>query len=327
MRALVLRQYGTPATSLAIEDIPKPTLAPGQVLVRIGASPMHPADIAFIQGFYGIRKTLPTVPGLEAMGTVVEANAGLYGRWLIGKRVSCFAPDDGPGPWAEYMAVSAFGCVPLSAKTSDDFGATLGVNPMTAIAQMEMVQRERHRAFVQTAAGSALGRMIARLAKAKGIPAIHVVRRAETAAELAEDGAQHVLVSSAPDFAAALEAACADLGATIAFDAVAGEMSATLAAAMPHGSKVVVYGGLSGEAPGLAIPDVIFRGKRLEGFWLPLEVRRAGRLVTLRRLREAQRLGETMLGTRVLARLPLDRFAEGLALQPQASEGKVLLTP
>lgn len=327
MRALVLRQYGNPATSVAVEDIPKPSLKAGQVLVRVGASPMHPADIAFIGGYYGIRKALPTVPGLEAMGTVVEANAGAYGRWLLGKRVSCFAPDDGPGPWAEFMACSAFGCVPLSNKTSEAFGATLGVNPLTAIAQVAMVRRERHRAFVQTAAGSALGRMIVRLAAAKGIAAIHVVRSAEAAATLKTIGAEHVLVSTAPDFVAELKALCLQLGATIAFDAVAGEMSATLAAAMPHGSKVVVYGGLSGGAPGLSIPDVIFNGKRLEGFWLPLEVKRAGRVTTLLRLREAQRLGEAVLGTRILARLPLEQFGEALALQPQGRDGKVLLAP
>ena len=116
-------------------------------------------------------------------------------------------------------------------------------------------------------------------------------------------------------------------GATIAFDAVAGEMSATLAAAMPHGGKVVVYGGLAGAAPGLSIPDVIFHGKRLEGFWLPLEVKRAGPLRTLLRLREAQRWGEAVLGTRILARLPFERIGEALALQPQGSDGKVLLTP
>jgi NADPH:quinone reductase-like Zn-dependent oxidoreductase len=327
MRAVVLRQYGDPATSLTVEDIPKPALKRGQVLVRIVASPMHPADMAFVEGNYGVRRQAPTVPGLEGMGVVVEANAGAYGRWLMGKRVSCFGPNEGNGAWAEYMATSAFSCVPLASKSSDAFGATLLVNPLTAISQMAMVRRERHRAFVQTAAGSALGRMIVRLARMKGIPAIHVVRRSEGVAALRSEGAEHMVVSSAPDFSDRLRELCMELGATIAFDAVAGEMTEILAAALPHGGKVVVYGGLSGRPPRISIADTIFRGKRMEGFWLPLEVKRIGMLGTLMRFREAQRIGETVLGTKILARLPLEGIADAIAMQPQGTEGKVLLTP
>jgi NADPH:quinone reductase-like Zn-dependent oxidoreductase len=307
--------------------MPMPVPRRGEVLVKIGASAVHPADMAFIAGYYGFRRPLPTVPGLEAMGTVVGHNAGLYGQWLMGKRVACLGPDDAPGPWAEYMACAAGTCVPLKRETSTEFGATLVVNPLAALAQLSLVRRGRHAAFIQTAAGSALGRMLARLAAERGIPAIHIVRRADAADALRAAGTANVLSSDAPDFAEALAALAGRLNATIAFDAVAGELSETLAAAMPARSTVVVYGGLSGQSPRLSLPDAIFGDKSITGFWLPHYVERAGRLRALRMIGEIQRLGEGKLGTKILAKLPLERFDEALALQSRGSEGKVLLVP
>ena len=327
MRAIVLEQYGDPATSLRVGEMPVPAPRPGEVLVKIAASPIHPADIAFIAGQYGIRRPLPTIPGLEATGTVVGHNAGLYGRWLMGKRVTCLGPNDAPGPWAEFMACKASTCVPLKRETSTEFGATLLVNPLSALAQLQLVREGRHAAFIQTAAGSALGRMLAGLAAERGVPAIHVVRRGDAAEALRAAGTINVLSSDAPDFATALKTLAAKLGATIAFDAVAGELSETLAAAMPAGGRVVVYGGLSGQSPRLSLPDAIFSDKSIVGFWLPRYLERAGRMRVLAMIGEVQRLGEARLGTRILARLPLERINDAISLQSRGSEGKVLLTP
>ena len=327
MRAIVLEQYGDPRTSLRVGEMPMPVPRRGEVLVKIAASPIHPADNAFIAGFYGIRRPLPTAPGLEATGTVVGHNAGLYGQWLMGKRVTCFGPNDAPGPWAEYMACAAGTCVPLRSGTSTEFGATLLVNPMSALAQLSLVRQGRHAAFIQTAAGSALGRIIARLAAERGVPAIHIVRRADAAESLRAAGTANVLSSDAPDFAAALQALAGKLNATIAFDAVGGAMSETLAAAMPARSTVMVYGGLSAQSPRLSLPDVIFSDKSITGFWLPHYVERAGQLRILRMIGQIQRLGEAKMGTNILAKVPFERIDEAIAMQSRGSEGKVLLVP
>lgn len=327
MRAVVIEQYGEPGAVLTVRELPVPEPKRGEVLVKLAASPINPSDLSFVAGTYGFRKTLPAIPGFEGAGTVVAANAGVYGRWLMGKRVACAAPQTGNGTWAEYMVCSAMSCVPLRASTSFEFGATLLVNPVTAVSLVSMARRRSPGGLIQTAAGSALGRMIARWARLGGVPAIHVVRSEAAASALHEAGEDHVLVSSAPDFDDQLAALARGMNVTIAFDAVGGETTRQLAAAMPEGGRVVVYGGLSGEAARLDIGEAIFRGKAVEGFWLPLEIKRIGTLGLLRRIRTVQRMGEAMFGAPVLARLPYERIGEALALQPRGTEGKVLLTP
>ena len=328
MRAAILREYGDAASSLVCADMAVPDLKPGQVLVRIDAAPINPSDLAFIHGDYGFRKKLPTVPGFEGAGVVVKSNAGLYGKWLVGKRVACSAPEDGPGTWAEYAACHVSACVPLSKATSLEFGASLIVNPLTAIVLIDKARRAGAKALIQTAAGSALGRMIHRTATAQGIAVIDVVRRPEAASKLQAEGRTDVVASESPDFADRLRAACDRLKPTIALDAVAGAQTAMLAHAMPRGSKIIVFGGLSGLDPGLSLRNLIFEGKTLEGFWLPVHLRTTGLLKTLQMFRTIQRAGAAMFGTPVQARLPLAQVHDAIALQEHhATAGKVLLLP
>ena len=76
--------------------------------------------------------------------------------------------------------------------------------------------------------------MLVRMSEREHYPVIHVVRRAEQENLLRGLGARHVLDSSKPDFAERLGELSRELGATIAFDAVAGELTATLLSAMPR---------------------------------------------------------------------------------------------
>jgi NADPH:quinone reductase len=327
VRAAILKDYGNPATSLVVGEMETPVPKPGEVLVKIEAATVNPADNAFVNGYYA-RKPLPTVPGLEGSGTVVAANAGIYGNWLVGKRVACSAPDNGPGPWAEYMVCPASSCVPLRKHVTTEMGAAMFVNPLTAINLLDHARAWGSKAIVQTAAGSALGRMIHRLATKRGVPTINIARSAEAAARLRADGREHVLDSSADGFEAALTTICHRLGATMAFDAIAGDMSALLARSMPHGGKVLVFGGFSGQDPKLGLGDAILNAKSIEGYWIPLKVKAMGRLKLFQMVSTIQSGMPDIFGTTILERLPLDRVHEALTLlQTRGSEGKVLLIP
>src|SRR5437016_5451483 len=205
-------------------------------------------------------------------------------------------------------------------------GAAMLVNPFTAWALMEMARRGKHRAVVQTAAASALGKMIVRLGKRFSIPVINVVRRVEQVEMLRALGAGHVLNSSDDGFADRLREVCHNLGATIGFDAVSGEMSAIVLRAQPKGARLLVYGALSLEATQADPASLIFESKRLEGFWLSGWLRNRNLLGQLRIARQVQSLMGSDLKTDFQARLPLKNAARGLAqYAANMSKGKVLL--
>jgi NADPH2:quinone reductase len=130
------------------------------------------------------------------------------------------------------------------------------------------------------------------------------------------------------DFDASLGDLCHRLGASIGFDAVAGEMSARVLRAQPRGSRLLVYGALSLEASQIDPASLIFEGKRVEGFWLTAWLRQRNMLSQLRVTRQVQRLLAGDLKTEIQARLPLKEAARDLEqYASNMTGGKILLLP
>ncbi len=328
MKAVVVRAYAPGFDNLALAERAVPAPGPNQVLLRVAASPINPSDLSFIQGHYGVRKSLPSVGGFEASGQVVAAGEGAAAQRLLGQRVAARSAGDMDGAWAEYMLASAALCVPVPDDIGEEAASALIVNPYTAWALVGMARAAGTKAIVQTAAGSALGRMIQRLAAAHGIACINVVRRPGQVDELIAKGMAPTLCSADPDFETQLAALCKTLGARIAVDAVGGALTGRVARALLPGGRVIVYGGLSGEEPRIGVDQLIFRDKKLEGFWLSswLPGRSPDELAQL--AAEIPALARDTLSTDTRARYPLARFREALAdYAGQMSGGKVLFVP
>jgi NADPH:quinone reductase-like Zn-dependent oxidoreductase len=327
MRAVVLHAYDVGSyTSLTLEERPTPQPGKGEVLVRMAASPINPSDLASLQGLYGVKKPLPMVPGIEGSGMVVRAGPGYLARRLLGKRVAC-AAGAGDGAWAEYMVAPALQCSPLPATVNDEQGAMRIVNPYTAWAHLAIARQAHARAIVQTAAASALGQMVNRLAQRRGLQVINIVRRDAQAETLSGLGAAHILNSEAPNFELQLRDRCRQLDARLAFDAVAGNMTARLLNAMPPEARVVVYGGLAGELISVNPGDLIFNERRVEGFYLARWVARQNPLALLAMQRQLYQLGD-LTHAAIQSRAPLEDVQQAIAAyEARMSAGKVLLMP
>ncbi len=327
MRALVLTAHDGRRESLQVQTRPVPRPGPGQVLVRMAASPINPSDLMVVRGLYGVKKPLPTVPGLEGSGTVVGAG-GVTGRLLVGRRVACGAPAEGDGLWAEYAVVGVSQCLPLRAHITDEQGASLLVNPFTAWALMERARQGGHVALAQTAAASALGRMLLVLAKRAKLPLVNVVARPEQVELLRRLGAEHVLSSHEPEFEERLRLLCHELKVSLGFDAVGGRLTGQLMHALPDGGTVIVHGLLSEQECRVHPGEFIFGNKKMEGFWMERWGRQGFGREKLKAGMTVPALVGRALETPVRARLPLESAGEALRIAASdMTSGKVLFVP
>lgn len=64
MRAAVLNEY-VGGAGLVVQDVPRPVPEAGEVLIGVAAAPINPSDLAFLEGNYSPRPSLPTRAGLE----------------------------------------------------------------------------------------------------------------------------------------------------------------------------------------------------------------------------------------------------------------------
>ena len=314
-----------PGATLQIESIPLPEPGPGEVLVRMSASPINPSDLASIAGTY-MAKSWPFTPGLEGSGTIVKAGSGLLPRLRMGKRVACSPNAGGDGAWAEYMKTSVMKTVPLPGNIDLEQGSMMLVNPMTAMAFIQLFKEGGHTAMVNNAAASALGKMLIRLAADRSIPLISVVRKEKQVQELRGMGALHVLNSSSKTFEAELRALSGQLGATLILDAVTGKESGRLLNAAPDGSTLVAYARLSGDPIQADPSDLIRLEKNLKGFQLGIWLNSKSTIFKLRFLKSVKKEMSSSLHSHVNQTFPMDHINQAIALyQEDMSAGKVLL--
>src|SRR5438445_13132725 len=106
MKAVVFDRFGPPEEVLQVLDVPAPAEpGPGEVRVRMIASPVNPSDILYIRGEYGKRPDLPATPGFEGVGIVEAVGSGLMAWRVRGKRVSVI--NRATGNWQEQVIVPA----------------------------------------------------------------------------------------------------------------------------------------------------------------------------------------------------------------------------
>jgi NADPH:quinone reductase len=243
LRSLVTSE-GT--LELSLQDVPVPSPADNEVLVRVEASPINPSDLGVLlagadmstatvagtperpvvtatlaegalQGLSArVGKSLPV--GNEGAGTVVAAGSSAAAQALIGKTVGIA----GGAMYSQYRAVDAAACLVLPEGATAKDGASSFVNPLTALGMLETMRHEGHSALVHTAAASNLGQMLVKLCIADGVPLVNIVRKPDQEELLRSLGAVHVLNSSSPTFSTDLVEALKATSATLAFDATGG---------------------------------------------------------------------------------------------------------
>lgn len=319
-----IRQH-KPGGALTFEQIAVPRPGPGEVLIKMDASPVNPSDLALIAGGY-LERSYPYTPGLEGSGTVVEVGRGIFPRLRLGKRVACSPNQGGDGTWAEYMLTSPMKTAPLPKHISSDQGSMMLINPMTAMAFIRLTKDGKHRAIVNNAAASSLGKMLIRLTKSRGIPLINIVRKKEQVETLKKLGAIHVLNSSSESFEAELRQLAYKLEATLFLDAVTGSQSSILLGAAPYGSTLVAYARLSGD-PIIADPGALIKEEKdIVGFQLGNWLQTKGLVFKLRFINSVKRELGGELSSHISRSYPLDRVEEAIAhYRDHMSEGKIIL--
>lgn len=319
-KAIVAVKFGEPP-KIATLPLPKP--GNNQILVKVAFAPMNPSDIDSQNGKYGLPSG--TLVGLEGSGIVVALGENLKIPFTIGQKVHL----RGPGTWGEYIVVNTNAAYPIQGDLSLEQAAPHIVNPGTALYMARMAIEGGHKAAIHTAGSSALGRMLIRYCKWKGFPLINIVRRDDYIQELKDEGADYVLNSSAPDFEAKLKEIAEKEQATIAFDAIAGDLTNKVITAQPAGSVCNVYGGMGGHfVTNISIME-LFKGKKISGhnFAAYFEgLIKAGKDEEF--FNEIHSKLDTIFKTNVQKVFKMDEIVEALAYyEKNSSKGKILLQP
>lgn len=303
MRAVVVTELGGPEVLRVVEQ-PDPVPGPGQVLVRVRAATVNPADFAARTGLLpGPPDELPVVPGWDIAGEVVAAGGEGLG-YRAGDRVAglipWFATRGRPGGYAELVAADADWLAPIPDGLDDVAAATVPLNGLTASQALDLMTLPAPTTLLVTGASGGVGGFAVQLAVAAGhrVLALAGSRGEEWVRSLEPDAVlpRHVDLAAAGPVRAVLDAV--PVGPMAAVPVVNGGTVVTTRPTPPLDSARAVR-----QEVVMVHPDPVA-------------------LAAL--LRDA---AEGRLRTRVAATLPLAEAAEAHRRAEAGAPGKVVLLP
>ena len=318
INAAVYETHGNPADVLHVESRPWPTPAPGEVIVKMRAAPINPADLNQIEGKYPVRAELPATPGFEGAGIVVDAGSDVKG---LTSGALVILPHN-VGTWREAVAVKADELVVVPADIKPVHAAMLKINPMTAWRLLhDYVELAPGDWLIQNAANSAAGRAVIQIARDLGYKTVNVVRRPDLIGELRAEGGDIVLVDS-ENLRREVEDAISGPPIRLGLNAVGGENALRLANCLAPGSTLVTYGAMSLQP--LKIPNglLIFKDLRFRGIWINKwydNATRAQRMEAFQHLFEMAKRG--LLQTKVEKAYPLSEAKTAVAHAARGQRG------
>ncbi|MBO3662349.1 zinc-binding dehydrogenase [Microbacterium stercoris] len=263
MKALIHDAFGDPAEVLAVEDMPTPQPAPGEVRVRLSLSPIHNHDLWTVRGTYGYKPDLPARAGTEAVGVINALGEGVD-HLEVGQRV---ATGGTFGVWAEQFVAKAASLIPVPDTMSDEVAAQLVAMPFSAISLLDSLGLEEGAWMIQNAANGAVGRLVAQLAEGRGINVVGLVRRADGVAELEAQGIGRIVATDSEGWRDQVTEITGGAPIRVGVDSVGGSSSGDVMSLLAENGTLVVFGAMASPTMEIGSGDVIFRQATVRGFW------------------------------------------------------------
>ena len=292
MKALVLTQYN----HLEIQELPRPTIGPDDVLVRVRAVGICGSDVHGMDGSSG-RRVPPIVMGHEASGIIAEVGSNVQ-QWATGDRVTfdstVYALNDWYSRRGQYNLSDGREVVGVSTGTPDQPGfkrngafaefvvipqhilyaipenvsftqAALVEPVAVALHAVSLTPIEVNDSAVVVGAGM-IGLFVIQVLKLAGCGTIIAIDLDDDRLALAKTlGATHTLNAKQGDMAAPVQDLTHGRGADVSFEVVgAGPTVKTAIDCVRKGATVTLVGNL---APTVKMPlqAVVTRQLRLQG--------------------------------------------------------------
>ena len=339
MRAL--RLHGD--RDLRIDDIaPPPPPGPGEVQIRPLAVALNHIDVWGWRGMAFAKRNLPLVTGAEAVAEVVSAGGGVTG-WKAGDRVApygaltcghCRACREGRDNLCENVGgVMGFHLdgfaqelvniparllirVPENVTTNDAACATITFSTVEHML-FDNAKLEPGETILIQAAGSGIGTVAIKEAKAIGCTVIATAGDDEKCARAKELGADHVVNYNTQNFPTVARRVTGKRGVDVVFEHVGASTWAGSLLSLRMGGRLVTCGSTSGVSAETNLMMIFQRQLRIFGSFG----------ASMRNV--ADGLAKMAGGmTPVLDTvIPLERFTEGLdRLESRRVFGKIMVT-
>jgi NADPH:quinone reductase-like Zn-dependent oxidoreductase len=173
MKAVCIHEYGG-IDKLKYEDVPRPTPADDEMLVRVHAAGINPVDDKIRSGAFSAftNYRMPLILGWDVSG-VVEQVGKKVTKYKVGDAVFAYMNIQKPGAYAEFAVVREADACPKPAKLTHIQAAAIPLAATTAWqALVDNAKLEKGQTVLIHGAAGGVGHFAVQIAKARGAKVI-----------------------------------------------------------------------------------------------------------------------------------------------------------
>jgi NADPH2:quinone reductase len=237
VKAIRVHEFGAPEV-LRLEDVPTPSPAAGQVLVRVKAVGVNPYDTYMRSGTYAIKPPLPYTPGSDAAGPVETVGPGVTVK--PGDRV--YTANTLSGAYAEYALALESQVHRLPDRVSFAQGAGVWVPYGTAYhALRHFADARGGETLLVHGASGGVGIAAVQIARAMGLVVLGTAGTPKGLDLARAEGAHQVFDHRQPGYQEAIRRATGDRGVDIILEMLANvNLGADLKLLATNGRVIVI---------------------------------------------------------------------------------------
>ncbi len=294
MAAVQLTGHGGLEKLVYRTDVPVPSPAPGEVVVKVTACGMNNTDVWVRQGAYGTEEdaaavsswrrqgntlAFPRIQGADTVGAVAAVGEGVPAS-RIGERVmvdfSIYNRDDDSladidymghgrdGGYAEYQALPAENAHVVNTDLTDVELATFCCAYLTGEQMLERAALKRGERVLVMGASCGVGSGIVQLARARGAIPYAVVGKGKEQAVL-EIGAERVITRGVPNLIEAVNEATGGEPIDVVADLVGGAVFNDLLRILRPEGRYTTAGAIAGPVVQLDLRTMYLKQLQLNG--------------------------------------------------------------
>lgn len=340
MKAVTFHQHGGPE-ELRYEEVPDPTIGPGEVLVRVKACALNHLDIWIRQGIPSYQLPLPHISGCDVSGVVeqiADADSGLVvGQSIfVSPGLSCwrcrfclsgrdnFCPEfkilgaQVDGGYAEFVKVPVRNILPLPEGLTFEQAAAFPLVSVTAWHMIvELANLRPGEMVLVMGAGSGVGSIAVQLANLMGARVVTTVGAEEKMEKAKNLGAEFVVNHTNQDWVTRVKEFTNGQGVDVVIEHIGEKVWKACLKVLARGGRLVTCGTTTGGELNIDGRFLFSRQLTIKGSYMGMrsELNQATELVGLGKLKpvidrvfplaEARAAQEVLVSRRIFGKVVL----------------------
>lgn len=168
MKAIIRTKAGKNLSTMQVQEIDTPKVAPNEVKVKMVAARINPVDLDLMKGMPFLKYKKPQIGGIDGAGEIIDLGSNVR-NFSVGDKVFFYRLFSDIGTWAEEISIPANHIAKIPEKISVQDAGSIALPLLTAYDSLQQFQAKVGEKILIHGAAGGVGFPATQIAKKMGL--------------------------------------------------------------------------------------------------------------------------------------------------------------